>query len=86
MPTSSRQHQGERGIWQRRFWEHTCRDEDDLRRCVDYVHWNPRKHGLVKRVTDWPWSSFHRFVQAGEYETEWGGHEPPPDVPGAEWE
>jgi len=79
-------HQGERGIWQRRFWEHTCRDEDDLKRCVDYAHWNPRKHGLVKRVADWPWSSFHRFVQAGEYDAEWGGGEPPHDVPGAEWE
>ena len=67
---------GERGVWQPRFWEHTIRDEADLQRCTDYIHWNPRKHQLVSRVCDWPWSSFHRFVQAGEYEIEWGGVEP----------
>ncbi len=67
---------GERGIWQPRFWEHTARDEEDLERCVDYIHWNPRKHKLVTRVRDWPWSSFHRFVDAGDYEIDWGGSEP----------
>lgn len=69
----SRRRKQERGIWQRRFYEHTCRDEDDLRRCVDYTHINPVKHGLVGRVIDWPWSSFHRYVRLGEYPSDWGG-------------
>jgi putative transposase len=75
----------ERGVWQRRFWEHTIRDEDDLKRCVDYIHWNPVKHGLVERVRDYPWSSFHRFVESGDYDIDWGGTAVD-DVPGAEWE
>lgn len=70
--SSSRQRKGERGVWQRRFYEHTCRDEDDLQRCMDYVHVNPLKHGLVDRVRDWPWSSFHRYVQEGLYPIDWG--------------
>lgn len=70
--TRSRRTAGERAIWQRRFYEHTCRDDADLQRCVDYVHVNPLKHGLVRRVADWPWSSFHRFVQLGDYAPEWG--------------
>ena len=65
-----------RGIWQPRFWEHAIRDEDDLERCVDYIHWNPRKHKLVERVRDYAWSSFHRFVKAGQYDIDWGGIEP----------
>jgi putative transposase len=68
----SRQRSVERGVWQRRFYEHTCRDEADLQRCVDYIHVNPLKHGLVSRVVDWPWSSFHRSVQDGYYPVEWG--------------
>ena len=76
----------EREAWQRRFWEHTCRDEDDLKRCVDYVHWNPVKHRLVGRVGDYPWSSFHRFVREGEYEPDWGGKEPESGMIGAEWD
>jgi putative transposase len=43
-----------------------------MKRCVDYLHVNPLKHGLVKRVNDWPWSSFHRYVRLGEYEPDWG--------------
>jgi len=74
--TSSQKRRGERGIWQPRFWEHTVRDEVDLEGCVDYIHWNPRKHFLVKRVRDWPWSSFHRFVACGHYSMDWGGTEP----------
>ncbi len=54
------------------------RDEEDLKRCVDYVHWNPRKHNLVRRVRDYPWSSFHRYVQMGEYGIDWGGTDPCP--------
>jgi|SRR5262245_14085135 len=76
----------ERGVWQRRFWEHTCRDEDDLKRCVDYIHWNPIKHGLVSRVRDFPWSSFRRFVRLGEYELDWGRVDPCPGFDTPEWE
>ncbi len=67
-----------RGIWQKRYWEYTVRNEADLERCVDYIHWNPRKHGLVARVRDWEWSSFHRFVEAGQYDINWGGTDPTP--------
>ncbi len=75
--TVSQQRRGERGIWQPRYWEHTIRDEEDLERCTDYIHWNPRKHGLVGRICDWPWSSFHRFVALGHYDINWGGELPP---------
>jgi len=75
--TPAQKRRGERGIWQLRFWEHTVRDKDDLERCVDYIHWNPRKHELVTRVRDWRWSSFHRFVRQGQYEIDWGGTAPP---------
>jgi putative transposase len=68
----SRKQKGEHGVWQRRFFEQTCRDDADLKRCVDYIHVNPLKHGLVERVCDWPWSSFHRFVEEGEYPSNWG--------------
>ena len=81
----SRMRQGERGVWQRRYWEHTVRDESDLKRCVDYVHWNPKKHGYVTRVRDWPWSSFHRYVEAGEYAPDWGAHDPTPGYDDPEW-
>jgi putative transposase len=63
---------GDRGVWQERFFEHTVRDETDMRRCADYIHVNPLKHRLVDRVVDWPWSSFHRFVRLGEYPSDWG--------------
>ena len=62
---------GERGIWQRHFWEHAIRDDDDYRRHVDYVHVNPVKHGLVARVQDWPYSTFHRYVKLGIYPLDW---------------
>ena len=68
-----RKDKGERGIWQRRFWEHTIKNEKDYQRHVDYVHYNPLKHGLVNRVKDWPFSSFHRAVASGIYSTEWCG-------------
>ena len=69
---SKRKHR-ESTVWQRRFWEHCIRDEDDLRHHVDYLHFNPVKHGLVSRVADWPHSTFHRFVQAGVYLPDWAG-------------
>jgi putative transposase len=71
--SNSRAAKGERGIWQRRFWEHTIRDESDLARHIDYVHINPVKHGLVTQVGDWPYSSFHRMVKLGIYPENWAG-------------
>lgn len=62
-----------RRLWQDRFWEHAIRDERDLAHHLDYLHWNPMKHGLVTRVQDWPWSSFHRYVSAGLYPLDWCG-------------
>lgn len=72
IPSASRQAKRERSLWQRRFFEHTIHDEADMKRCVDYVHVNPLKHGLVAKVVDWPWSSFHRYVRLGEYSPDWG--------------
>jgi putative transposase len=69
----ARSAKGERGIWQRRFWEHTIRDERDYAAHVDYVHINPLKHGLVSSVKEWPHSSFHRFVEQGVYALDWAG-------------
>jgi len=68
----SRTHKGERGIWQRRFWEHVIRNETDWQRHMDYIHFNPVKHGYVQRVADWPYSSFHRYVKLGMYPRDWG--------------
>jgi putative transposase len=67
----SRMKRGERGIWQRRFWEHLIRDDRDYARHVNYIHWNPVKHGWVERARDWPYSSFHAYVRRGVYSTEW---------------
>lgn len=63
---------GEYDIWQSRFWEHTIRDETDFIRHADYLHYNPVKHGLVQRVRDWPYSTFHRDVSKGIYPINWG--------------
>jgi putative transposase len=63
----------EKGIWQRRYWEHSIRDDADLERHVDYIHFNPVKHGHVKRAADWPHSSFHRYVERGLLPADWGG-------------
>ncbi len=71
--TQGRVNHGERGIWQRRFWEHTLRDARDVERHLDYIHYNPVKHGHVSHVADWPYSSFHRFVRLGVYPLDWGG-------------
>jgi putative transposase len=71
--SKSRSGKGERGIWQRRYWEHTLRDEADFAKHVDYIHFNPVKHGHVTRVADWPHSSFHRFVRLGIYPADWAG-------------
>lgn len=62
---------GEYRLWQRRFWEHTIRDDTDFQRHVDYIHWNPVKHGLTQCVADWPYSSFHAYVRLGLLPLEW---------------
>ncbi|MDM8350615.1 transposase [Pseudomonas sp. sp1636] len=64
---------GGAGIWQSRFWEHLIRDERDLANHIDYIHFNPVKHGLVQRVIDWPYSRFHRFVSQGVLPADWAG-------------
>ncbi|MGZ8293204.1 MAG: REP-associated tyrosine transposase [Telluria sp.] len=69
----SRVRRGERGIWQRRYWEHTIRDDRDFETHVNYVHLNPVKHGLVQSAKDWPYSSFHKYVAAGIYSPDWMG-------------
>jgi putative transposase len=73
--TDARIHQGERGIWQRRFWEHTIRDEADYAAHINYVHFNPLKHGWVQHVAEWPYSTFHRAVKQGIYSEDWIGVE-----------
>lgn len=71
--TARRRLKGHGSLWQHRYWEHWLRDEADVRRHLDYLHFNPIKHGLVDRVADWPWSSFHRWVAAGVYPADWAG-------------
>jgi putative transposase len=83
--SASRRKHRLRGVWQKRYWEHTVRDEVDLEQCVNYTHWNPRKHKLVTRMRDWPWSSFHRFVAEGQYDIDWGGTDPVPGWDAPEW-
>ena len=69
--SASRRGKGERGIWQRRYWEHTIRDDQGYATRFDYIHYNPVKHGYVRRVKDWPYSSFHRYVGLGVYPEDW---------------
>ena len=69
--SDSRLKRGERGVWQRRYWEHLIRDEEDYARHTDYIHWNPVKHGWAKQVKDWPYSSFHTHVDQGIYPLDW---------------
>jgi putative transposase len=71
--SKSRKSRHESTLWQRRFWEHHIRDEEDFERCMNYVHLNPVKHGYVKRPVDWLYSTFHRCVKRGIYEENWGG-------------
>jgi len=67
-----RQRRGERGIWQRRYREHTIRDEQDYIRHMDYLHYNPVKHGYVEKVAEWPYSTFRRLVNLKVYPKNWG--------------
>jgi putative transposase len=83
--STSRRVRGERGIWQRRFWEHTVRDESDYRAHIDYIHFNPVKHGFVSSVAEWPFSTFHRAVARGDYPSSWA-FDDPDDAPRGERE
>jgi len=71
--TASKAKHRESTIWQRRFWEHQIRDQGDFDRHVNYIHWNPVKHGHVRCVANWPYSTFHRYVVEGFYPEDWGG-------------
>ena len=71
--SASQRKRRESGFWQRRFWEYLLQDEGDLRRHIEYIHWNPMKHGYAKTLADWPYSTFHRFVQRGLHSPNWGG-------------
>ena len=71
-PDTARLTKGEQAIWQHRYWEHQIRDETDFARHVDYIHYNPVKHGLARSPLDWPYSSFGRYVKAGVYASDFG--------------
>ncbi len=69
--TEKQKNRGEKNIWQKRYWEHTIRDEEDLHRHIDYIHYNPVKHGYESSVKNWKYSTFNKFVQDGFYEADW---------------
>lgn len=75
----SKHHRREGALWQRRFWEHLIRDDSDYAAHFDYIHWNHVKHGLVSRVRDWPYSTFHRYAKEGVYPLDWSGAVAPID-------
>ncbi len=74
-PSESKEKKKEQAVWQRRFWEHLIKSDQDLKRHVEYIHYNPVKHGLVKAPKDWPYSSFHRYAREGVYPLDWGAGE-----------
>ena len=67
----SRFNKGERGVWQRRYWEHLIRDDFDYEKHIQYIHYNPVKHGYVKRPADWPYSSVHKYIEKGVLDKKW---------------
>ena len=79
----SRRKHRESTIWQRRYWEHRIRNEIDFERHVDYIHFNPVRHGHVGSVLEWPYSTFHRYVRDGLYPPDWAGQ---PELAAFEWE
>jgi len=79
--STSRRQKCERGIWQRRFWEHMIRDDDDLEKHIAYVHYNPVKHGYVDKAAAWPYSSLQKFIEKGLLDISWGDTAPPLDLP-----
>ncbi len=76
MRSASRKQKMEQAVWQRRFWEHLIRDETDLANHVEYIHFNPIKHGYVHSLADWKYSSFLKYVEEGFYPSNWGESEP----------
>ncbi|MGD2181334.1 REP-associated tyrosine transposase [Lusitaniella coriacea] len=70
----SRRQRKEQNLWQRRFWEHLIRDEQDFNRHCDYIHYNPVHHGLCNSPQDWAFSTVHRFIREGVYPPGWGGN------------
>ncbi len=76
----SRKSKGERGIWQRRFWEHLIRDDQDYENHVNYIHYNPVKHGYVERAVDWSYSTIHAYISDGVLRNDWGSAESIPDI------
>ena len=73
--SNSRQKKGERGIWQRRYWEHLIKDDLDFERHVDYIHFNPVKHGYIQSPVDWPYSSIHRYIRTGIIKSNWSAND-----------
>ena len=73
--TTSKRKNRESTLWQRRYWEHQIRDELDFEKHLDYIHYNPVKHGLCEHVSAWPYSTFHRYLTLGTYSIDWGGIE-----------
>jgi len=78
----SRRRERRRGVWQRRFWEHTIRDEQDWEAHFHYIHYNPVKHGVANSPREWQWSSFHRWVRVGVYPPDWASHQETTPLPG----
>jgi putative transposase len=77
----SKQKRRERGIWQRRFWEHEIKNDLEFERYTDYIHFNPVKHGLARCSSEYPHTTFHQFVGRGIYPNNWGCLEHPPTLP-----
>jgi putative transposase len=75
--TASKQRHRESTLWQRRYWEHRVRDENDFAAHMDYVHYNPVKHGLCRRPSEWPYSTLHQWIAKGVYPSGWADDEPP---------
>lgn len=84
MGASAVNNRHESGLWQRRFWEHRIRDQNDLNNHLNYIHINPLKHGIVTAVKDWPYSTFHRYVRKGIYTPDWGSDVIIPDISAGE--
>lgn len=82
--SNSKASRGDSAIWQRRFWEHTIRDQEDLNAHIDYIHFNPVKHGLVASPFEWRYSSIHRYLGNGFYEPDWTGRKEWPEGIGVE--
>ena len=85
-PTYGYLNKGEKGLFQRRYFEHTITNQDDLNNQINYIHYNPVKHGYVHSVKDWEFSSFHKFVKQGLYEENWGSSKDVENIKDLEFE